>query len=443
MTILCISLLCSLPLLAADEVDRIVDRELEGILEIYRSLHRMPELSYQEKETASFLAGELRELGFEVTERVGIYEDPSLTCYGVVAVLRNGEGPVVMLRTDLDGLPVEEKTGLAYASRATAVNESGETVPVMHACGHDLHMSAFLLAARVLTELRERWSGTLVMIGQPAEEVGAGAKAMLADGLYERFPKPDYVLAIHDSASLPAGMIGWREGFALASVDSVDVTVYGAGGHGAYPHATKDPIVLASQIVLGYQTIVSRITSPLQPAVVTVGSIHGGTKHNIIPDEVSMQLTVRAYDREVRDQVIASLERIARGHAIAAGLPEDRLPRIVVSEDESTPSTYNDPELVGRLVALWRHQLGEELLTPVDPVMAGEDFSRYTLPDRSVPTAIFWVGAVDPERFAEAERGEITLPSLHSPLWAPLPGPAIRSGARALATAAIDLMPLD
>lgn len=438
---LCVSLFISLPAFADEDVDALVDRQLDEMLDIYRQLHQTPELSYQEKETSSWLAGELRELGFDVTEQVGTYEDPALTCYGVVAVLRNGDGPVVMIRTDLDGLPVQEKTGLEYASGATAPNEKGETVPVMHACGHDLHMSTFLLTARVLTELRERWSGTLVMIGQPAEERGAGATAMIAGGLYERFPKPDYALALHDSASLPTGTIGWREGFSLASVDSVDVTVYGEGGHGAYPHRTKDPVVLASQIVLGYQTIVSRIKSPLEPAVVTVGSIHGGTKHNIIPDEVKMQLTIRAYEKRVRDQIIESLERIARGYAIAAGLPEDRMPALVVHDEESTPATYNDPGLVDRLVRMWRNELGEEWLTAVDPVMGGEDFSRYALPDRSVKIALFWVGAVDQERAEKAERGEISLPSLHSPLWAPVPGPAIRNGARALATAALELMP--
>lgn len=427
----------------AADFEQVIEREMPSVVKVYEKLHASPELSYFEKETASFLAAELRRLGFEVTERVGKYPNRDLVSYGVVGVMKNGDGPVVLVRTDLDALPVEEKSGLPYASRVTSENEDGEEVPVMHACGHDAHMSAFVTTARTLVALKDRWSGTLVMIGQPAEERGAGAKAMLADGLYERFPRPDYALALHQSATLPAGSIGAVEGFALASVDSVDITVRGLGGHGAYPHTTKDPIVLASEIVLAYQTIISREKSPLEPAVVTVGSFQGGSKHNIIPDEVKLQVTVRAYSREVRDQIIAALERIARGIAIAAGLPEERYPIVSVREEESIPSTYNNPQLLRRLRPAWNERLGESNVVVQDPVMGGEDFGLYSLADHSIPAVIFWVGSVAPETYELAQKGELRLPSLHSPLFAPDAAKAIRTGATAMVSAVLELMESD
>ena len=305
--------------------------------ELYRHLHAHPELSFHEQRTAQRVSRELEALGFDVTTGIG--------GHGFAAVMRNGEGPTLMLRTDLDALPVREQTGKPYASTVTTTDEHGNTVSVMHACGHDVHMTVLVGTARELVTQRDRWRGTLLLIGQPAEERGAGARAMLADGLFERFPVPDYNLALHTSAGLPAGSIGYTSGYALASVDSVDLTVFGIGGHGAYPHTTRDPVVLAAQIVNALQTLVAREIAPIEPGVVTVGSIHGGSKHNIIPDRVDLQITVRSYSDETRDTLIDGIRRIARGQALAMGLPEDRLPQVTV-RDERTRSTYNDPALM-------------------------------------------------------------------------------------------------
>ncbi len=431
-------LLATAPAATAGDLDARVAAEMAPLLATYEHLHRNPELSYQEEQTAALLAGKLRDLAFEVTERVGDYGVEGRTSYGFVAVLANGAGPTVMVRTDLDALPVEERTGLAYASRVRAATEAGE-VGVMHACGHDLHMTSFLGAATLLAKGRDGWAGTLVMIGQPAEERGAGARAMLADGLYARFPKPDFVVALHTNAALPAGTVGHRAGYALASVDSVDVTIRGTGGHGAYPHTTKDPVVLAAELVMALQTIVSREVPPLDPAVVTVGALNAGTKHNIIPDEAHLQITVRSYKPEVRQLILAAIERIARGVAIAGGVPEERAPIVRIAEDEATPATFNDPELTARVVAAVAAALGAERVVEVDPVMGGEDFSRYGL-DTGVPIAMLWLGSVDPERHRRAQEGGPALPSLHSSEFAPLPEPTIATGVTVLTAAVLELM---
>lgn len=434
-------LACSLvavPATAADDLDARVAVEIPALLATYEHLHRNPELSYQEEQTAALLAGKLRDLGFAVTERVGDYGVAGRTSYGFVAVLENGAGPTVMVRTDLDALPVEERTGLPYASGVRVETETGE-VGVMHACGHDLHMTSFLGAATLLAKGRGGWAGTLVMIGQPAEERGAGARAMLAGGLYTRFPKPDFVVALHTNAALPAGTVGHRAGYALASVDSVDVTIRGTGGHGAYPHTTKDPVVLAAELVMALQTIVSREVPPLDPAVVTVGALNAGTKHNIIPDEAHLQITVRSYKPELRRLILAAIERIARGVAIAGGVPEDRMPIVRIAEEEATPATFNDPELTARVVAAAAAVLGAERVVEVDPVMGGEDFSRFGL-DTGVPISMLWLGAVDPERHRRAQEGGPALPSLHSSEFAPLPEPAITTGVTVLTAAVLDLM---
>jgi hippurate hydrolase len=415
-----------------------VTQEMDALLSTYKHLHSHPELSYYEKETAAYVASALRELGFEVTEKVGDYGVPGRTSYGLVAVLENGPGPTVMVRTDLDALPVVENTGVPYASTVTT-ELNGDRVGVMHACGHDLHMTSFLGTARLLSQLRDEWSGTLVLIGQPAEERGSGAKAMLDGGLYTSFPKPDYAVALHTNAAMPAGTVGYREGYALANVDSVDITIRGAGGHGAYPHTTKDPIVIAAEVVLALQTIVSREVAPIDPAVVTVGSFHGGTKHNIIPDEAQLQLTVRSYKPEVRKQVLDAIERITKGIAVAAGIPEERAPIVKIAREEFTPSTYNDPELAGRVVPVLEAALGSDNVIRVDPVMGGEDFSRYGL-DTGVPIFMFWLGAVDPARYREAREQGLTLPSLHSSEFAPLPEPAIRIGVTATTAAVLELL---
>jgi hippurate hydrolase len=340
----------------------------------------------------------------------------------------------------MDALPVHEETTLPYASKVTTKNEEGKDVSVMHACGHDAHMAAFVGTARVLQRLKDQWSGTIIFIGQPAEELGTGARAMLNAGLYNRFGKPNFALGFHDNAQMQTGHLGVTEGYTYANVDSVDVTVRGVGGHGAYPHKTKDPIVLAAEMITAWQTIVSRENNPIDPVVVTVGSIHGGTKHNIISDEVKMQLTVRTYKSEVRERVLASIDRIAKGVATAAGFPPDRAPIVDVLRDEFTPSTYNNPELTKRLVAVWKKTLGEENIEATDPTMGGEDFSEFSLPDHSIPAVDFHIGAVDPAKVAESKKTGAPLPSLHSSKFAPIPEPTIRVGIIGMTSAVLELM---
>ncbi|NHK27093.1 amidohydrolase [Parvularcula flava] len=398
---------------------------------LYKTLHANPELSFMEVETARRMAAEFRKLGFDVTEGVGKT--------GVVGVMRNGEGPVVTLRADMDGLPVTEQTGLAYASTATGENRFGEVQPIMHACGHDIHMTSLIGAARQLVERKGEWSGTLILIAQPAEEIGLGARAMLDDGLYERFPRPDYVVALHDSASLPAGKVAYTPGWALANVDSVDIYVKGVGGHGAYPQTTKDPVVVGASIVTALQTLVSREVSPLEPAVVTVGAFNAGAKHNIISDEAHLQLTVRSYTDEVRAKLLDGIQRIARAQAASVGLPEELYPRIEIEQDY-TPSTYNDPELADRLANRFVARFGADNVIQADPVMGGEDFAWYGRLEPKIPTMIFWIGAVSAEKVAAAQAGGEPLPSLHSPFFAPQPRPTILTGVEAMTAAALDLL---
>ncbi|GAB4253022.1 MAG: M20 family metallopeptidase [Acidobacteriota bacterium] len=421
---------------APPELEAAVKGELPELVNLYQELHRHPELSFHEQATAARLAAELRRLGYSVTEQVGRYERPGLTSYGFVGVLENGPGPVVLLRTDLDALPVPENTGAPYASRDVGRDDAGREVPVMHACGHDVHMTTFLGTARLLARWRDRWSGTLVLVGQPAEERGAGARAMLADGLYERFPKPNYALAWHVAAELAAGRVAYCPGYALASVDSVDIEIFGRGGHGAYPHRTRDPIVMAAQTVVGLQTIVSRQVSPLDSAVVTVGSIHGGTKHNIIPDRVHLQLTVRSYQPEVRTLVLDSIRRIAEGIAAAADAP--RPPEVAVDEMEHVPATYNDPELTERIADVFRRTLGEGRVVQTPPVMGGEDFSHYR--QEGIQAAIFWLGAAAPEAVAASRAQGTPLPSLHSSEFLPDAPRAVRTGVTAMTAALLELL---
>ncbi len=393
-----------------------------------------------EERSAAIVAKELKAAGCEVTERVGKYEKPGATCFGVVGVMKNGAGPTVLVRTDLDALPVHEETGLPYASTVTTKNDEGKEVPVMHACGHDAHISMFIGVARVLAKLKDQWHGTIVFVAQPAEETGNGARALLQAGLYEKFGKPDFALGFHDKADMQTGHIGVTEGYTYANVDSVDVIVRGVGGHGAYPHKTKDPIVLAAEMINAWQTIASRENNPLDPIVVTVGSIHGGTKHNIIPDEVKMQLTVRTYKPETRERVLAAIDQIAKGCAMAAGIPPDRAPIVSVAKDQFTPATYNNPELTKRLLAVWKKTLGNENAEIVDATMGGEDFSEYSLPDHSIPAVDFHVGAVDPVKIADSKKNGTMLPSLHSSKFAPVPEPTIRTGIIAMTAAVLELM---
>ncbi len=354
--------------------------------------------------------------------------------------MENGEGPTVMLRADMDGLPLEEKTELPFASKTRARTREGKETYVMHACGHDTHMTGWVGAARQMVARKNEWSGTLVMILQPAEETGEGAKAMLEDGLYSRFPKPDHVLAFHDAAGAPAGYIGYSPGYALANVDSVDITVKGVGGHGAYPNTTKDPIVLASRIVGALQTLVSRELDPQDPAVVTVGSFQAGFKHNIIPDEANLLLTVRSYSDETRKMLLDGIKRIAKGEAITAGIPEDRMPVVTTRDDEFTPSTYNSPEFTREMAKLFEARFGRDRVREAKPVMGGEDFSRYRRADESINSMIFWVGGVPMDQYQAAKKNGTKLPSLHSPLWAPDAEKVIATGAEALAAAALNLM---
>ncbi|NNC52074.1 MAG: amidohydrolase [Erythrobacter sp.] len=418
----------------ANDLRASLEEDMPGLMELYRDLHANPELSFKEHETAAKLAARMRALGFEVTEGVGQT--------GVVSVMRNGDGPVVMLRADMDGLPVIEQTGLPYASKRTATPASGVTTGVMHACGHDTHMAGFIGAAQLLAERKDEWQGTLVMILQPAEELGLGALAMLDDGLYERFPKPDYTLAFHDAAApAPAGTIGYTPGYALANVDSVDITVKGIGGHGAYPHTTVDPIVLASAIVMKLQTVVSRNSSPLDPAVITVGSFHAGAKHNIISDEAKLQLTVRSYSDESRKLLLDGIRRVAQGEAITAGLPAELMPVITV-EDPYTPSTFNDPGFSEERAAAFRARFGEDRVMQWPAVMGGEDFSQFRRADpEGVKSMIFWISGTPAEMLTALEEEGKPLPSLHSPFWAPDAEAVVKTGAEAMASAALDLMP--
>ncbi|MGH9875121.1 MAG: amidohydrolase [Pyrinomonadaceae bacterium] len=432
-------LLSTATALAQQSLDALIDRDIASLVTTYKTLHAAPELSHYEQKTATFFAAQLRAIGYTVTEGVGKYENTEWTGYGVVAVMKNGAGPTVLLRTELDALPVDEKTGLPYASKVKMKNDAGQEVSVMHACGHDVHMTSMLGTAKILSEMKDQWHGTLVILGQPAEEVIDGARSILRDGLYERFPKPDYVIALHDSADLEAGKVGYTPGYAMASSTSVDIKIRGLGGHGARPESTKDPIVVAAQVILALQTIVSREDWPLDPVVVTVGSIHGGTKHNIIPDEVDLQLTVRAYKEEVRKRVLASIVRITKGIAMAAGIPEDRAPIVKFSETQVTSATYNDPQLTERLAASFVKALGQENVVKLDPVMMSEDFGYLSL-EQKIPAVQFTLGAVDPEKIRLSKETGTALPSLHSALFAPLPEPALRTGIKAMTSAVLDLL---
>ena len=381
----------------------------------------------------------MKRLGYDVTDHVGKYEEPGLVSYGVVAVMKNGPGPTVYVRTELDALPVTEKTGLAYASKVTVKRAGGE-VGVMHACGHDLHMTVFLATAKMLAKMKTQWSGTVVMIGQPAEEVVGGAKAMLRDGLFTRFPKPDFVLALHDHSMLPVGKVAWKEGPMLAGADTVDITVRGYGGHGAAPHTTKDPIVIASEIVVMLQTIVSREMDPLQPTVVTVGSFHAGTKHNIIPDDAHLQITVRTMTPKQRTKVLEAVARIANGVASAAGVPAKRMP-VIEFGNNHVPATINDSSLAKCVGAAFDKALGKENVLAAGPIMGAEDFSLYGLADPKPATMMFWLGAVQPEKFRDAKEKGTRLPSLHSSEFAPDAEPAIRTGVKAMTAAILALLP--
>lgn len=410
-------------------VDAKLDAEIKDLVALYQHIHANPELSLMEVHTPKRLADEARKAGYAVTEKVG--------GNGVVAVLKNGPGPVVLIRTDMDGLPIIEQTGLPYASKVRVKNRDGVEVGVMHACGHDIHMASWVGTARVLAATKDKWSGTLVMVAQPAEEIVAGAKKMLDDGLYTRFPKPDYALALHSDPLHPAGTLGYSEGLALANSDTIDILVKGKGGHGAAPHLTTDPIVLAARIIIDLQTIVSRETDPLDPVVVTVGSIHGGTKHNIIPNEVKLQLTVRTTTTATRDRVLKSIDRIARAAALGANAPP---PEVKVSLDEFTPATYNDVPLAQKCGGVFREMLGADNVRTRKPVMGAEDFGRFS--EGKTPIFMYFLGTVSQEKYDAAQKpGAPALPGMHTDGYAPVPEPSIRTGVRTMSLAALNLMP--
>lgn len=407
--------------------------QMPGLMAIYRDLHANPELGFQEVRSAKIMADVARKAGFEVTEKVGRT--------GVVAVMRNGPGPTVLIRADMDGLPVTEQTGLPFASKKRSVSENGVERGVMHACGHDTHMAGWIGAARQLAKRKGEWSGTLVMIGQPAEELGSGARAMLADGLYTRFPKPQYALAFHDAGSMPSGAVAVSSGWALANTDAIDIEIRGVGGHGAYPHQTKDPIVLASAIVMRLQTIVSREISAQDPAVVTVGSFQAGAKHNIIPDRADLQLTVRSYSDETRKHLLDAIARVAKGEAIAAGLPDNLMPVVTVKQPY-TRATWNSPDFVEQFSSHMREVFGKDRVFPAPAAMAGEDFGEFRRADEAnIKSLIFWVGGERLENIAAARAGGKPLAALHSPLWAPDAEAVIATGAEALTRTAMRLMP--
>jgi hippurate hydrolase len=412
-----------------------VDSQLSNLLATYKQLHAAPELSHHEEKTSALLAAELRKSGYTVTEHIGVYADGS-HAFGLVGILKNGPGPTLLVRADMDALPVEEKTGLPYASTVHATNPAGQEVGVMHACGHDIHVTTMIGVARVMAAEKAKWHGTLMLVGQPSEETVDGAKAMLADHLYERFGTPDMAIALHDS-NLAVGTLAVTPGYAMASSTGMDVTMRGVGSHGSAPEAGKDPIVMSAEFIVALQTIVSRSTPPRSPAVLTVGDIHGGTKRNIIPDDVKMELNFRAYDEQVRQTIIAGIQRTAKGIAIAAGVPEDRMP--VLTMGEYTPSMYNDPGLSARLVALFQQKLGKNSVVEQDPKMGSEDFGVFGL-DHKIPAVIFWLGAYDPEKVAESKASGKPLPVMHSPLFAPLPEPTLRMGVTAMSEAAISLL---
>jgi amidohydrolase len=414
-----------------------IDRQIPTLLESYRALHQHPELSHHEIWTAAYLADALRRLGFTVTEHLGKYQNGA-SAEGLIAVLQNGPGPRLLLRTELDALPLEERTGLTYASHLTTKDDSGQSVGVMHACGHDIHMTTIIGTARQLVGQKAKWHGTLMIVGQPAEEVtDDGARAMLADHVYERFGKPDFVVAEHDVSDIAAGQVGVVSGPFKSSVSDIDVLLRGIGGHGAKPEQTKDPVIMAGEFLVLLQSIVSRQNSPQQPAVITVGRIIGGTKRNIIPDEVRMEISMRSFDEAQRLKMIEAVERTANGVAIAAGVPSDRMP--VVTTAGFLPVTLNDAAMAERFRKVARAALGPENLVETKPSMASEDFGAWSLPDHSVRIFCFWLGASDPTKVKESERTGVPLPATHSPQFAPVPEPTIRTGVVAMTALALSL----
>ena len=406
-------------------IDRsVIKSDLPFLVEFYKTRHQSPEISLMEKETAAALASEIQKIGFEVTENFG--------GYGIVGIFKNGDGPTILYRTDMDALPMPEKTELDYASKETTTYNGQET-GTMHSCGHDVHMTTWLGTARAMVKMKDQWKGTLMLIGQPAEEIGAGAKLMLDAGLYKKFGVPDYGIGLHSSPTIPAGQVGYGKGYTMANTESIDIKVFGVGAHGATPHMSIDPVVIGSMIVMDLQTIVSRNLKPTDSAVVTVGAISGGIKHNIIPDEVTLKLSVRTYKEEVRQMIHRRIKEISTGVAIAAGLPEDKMPEVIIPE-VFTPANYNNPDLVDKLVVSAAKAIGETNVVEAERLMVGEDFARYGSTEHKVPTVLFWLGTVPDQRMKSGD-----LPGLHSPYYYPDPEKSIETGVTVVCQSLVDL----
>jgi amidohydrolase len=425
--------------LGAQDLGTFVNNQLPSLVSTYKTIHSHPELSHHEEHTSALLAGELRKAGYAVTEHVGKYPDGS-QAYGVVAILQNGAGPKVLIRADMDALPVVEETGVPYASHVKSTNANGQDVGVMHACGHDVHVTTLIGTARALAASKSRWHGTLMLIGQPSEEMIDGARAMLADQLYARFGKPDLAVGLHDTNTHAAGTVALVSGPAMAGSTSIDVVLRGIGGHGARPQEGKDPIVMAGEFIVQLQTIVSRQQSPLDPAVVTVGDIHGGTRRNIIPNEVKMEITARAFSERAQQIILDGVRRTAQGVAVSAGIPDNLAPIVTVLDAESAPVTYNDPKLTARVKSALVGALGTENVVDDEPIMASEDFGNFGLEHHAIPTVMFWVGAMDRGKFARAQAEGTTLPGLHTSRFEPAPEATLRTSVTAMTSVAIALL---
>ena len=417
----------------------VVKGEIPDLVETYKGIHSHPELSHHEEHTSALLAGELRKAGYTVTEHIGKYSDGS-QAYGVIAILENGPGPRLLIRTDLDALPVIEETGVPYASQVKTKNAAGQDVGVMHACGHDIHITTMIGTARALVALKKQWHGTLMLVGQPSEELVDGARAMLADHLYERFGTPDLAIGLHDTNTRAAGTVSVTSGPAMAGVTSVDVVMRGVGGHGARPQEGKDPVVMAAEFVVQLQTIVSRQENPRDPAVVTVGDIHGGTKRNIIPNEVKLELTTRAFTDPSQQIILDGIQRTAQGVALSAGVPAELAPIVTIIPNESSPPTYNDPALTTRVKSALVTALGTANVFDEDPIMASEDFGLFGLEGHRIPTVLFWLGAIEPAKFAAAQAAGKLAPGLHTSHFQPDPELTLRTGVTAMTSVAISLL---
>jgi len=423
----------------AQTLPAVVKGEIPDLVETYKGIHSHPELSHHEEQTSALLAGELRKAGYTVTEHIGKYPDGS-QAYGVIAILENGPGPRLLIRTDLDALPIIEETGVPYASQVKSKNAAGQDVGVMHACGHDIHITTMIGTARALVALKKQWHGTLMLVGQPSEELVDGARAMLADHLYERFGTPDLVIGLHDTNTRAAGTVSVTSGPAMAGVTSVDVVMRGVGGHGARPQEGKDPVVMAAEFVVQLQTIVSRQENPRDPAVVTVGDIHGGTKRNIIPNEVKLELTTRAFTDASQQIILDGIQRAAQGVALSAGVPADLAPIVTIVPNESSPPTYNDPALTTRVKSALVTALGTANVFDEDPLMASEDFGLFGLEGHRIPTVLFWLGAIEPAKFAAAQAAGKLAPGLHTSHFQPDPELTLRTGVTAMTSVAISLL---